>query len=141
MTFEFSAGAILYKKEQKQFYFALILDSYGRWTFPKGHLEKGEKPEKAARRELAEEIGVKDPKIIKLLEKIDYWFKLEGQLIHKFVYFYLMEAPPGTKLSPQETEIKEARWFEPQAAAAILGYKKDSLPALKKAFLKLKIVL
>ena len=141
MKFEFSAGGIIYRKTGQGFEFALILDSYGQWTFPKGHLENKEKPEKAATREVAEELGIQKLSQIKLLDKIDYWFKFEGETIHKFVYFYLMEAPKAAILKPQIAEIKEARWFSPQKARKLLGYKKDSLPLLEKAIQELKIVL
>lgn len=36
----------------------LILDVYGRWTFPKGHLEAGESWSEAAVREVREETGI-----------------------------------------------------------------------------------
>ncbi len=37
----------------------LIRDRNGHWVFPKGHLEPGETPEAAARREVLEETGVR----------------------------------------------------------------------------------
>lgn len=141
MKLEFSAGGIIFKKRGDEFQFALVLDSYGKWTFPKGHLEKQEKPESAAQREVSEEIGINDLKIIKILEKIDYWFKLSGETIHKYVYFYLMEAPAEAELHPQTQEIKDAQWFPSKETIARLGYKKDSVKVLRKAFAELKIVL
>lgn len=132
MKMEFSAGGIVYKKDSDEILFALILNSYGQWTFPKGHIEKGEQPEAAAVREVAEEIGLKKLKVIELIDKIDYWFKLENILYHKFVYFYLMEAPGDSSLIPQMDEIKEAAWLKPKTAAEHLKYKEDT-PLLKKA--------
>ena len=119
---------------------ALILDSYDHWTFPKGHIEKGEKPAVAAAREVGEEIGLENLKVIKELDKIDYWFKMKGELFHKFVYYFLMEASSQTALKPQTEEIKAAKWFSPEEARAILGYKKDSEELLKKALNELKKV-
>lgn len=137
MKMEFSAGGIVYKKEGQNFKVALILDSYDKWTFPKGHIEKGEKPENAARREVGEEIGVKEFYQVKLLDKINYWFKSPptggSETIHKFVYFYLMEVASKKVLKPQINEIKEVRWFKPEEALKILGYQKDSGELLKKA--------
>jgi 8-oxo-dGTP diphosphatase len=133
MKLEISSGGIIYRKGKGKLEIALVLDGFGRWTFPKGHIEKGEKPEEAGLREVGEEIGIHDLKIIKILKKIDYWFKLEGTLIHKYVYFFLMEAPPGAKLTFQKAELKDARWFTPQNALETLDYKKDNTPLLKKA--------
>jgi len=141
MKLEFSAGGIIFKNTTEGRQFALILDSYNKWTFPKGQIEKGEKPERAASREVGEELGLENLKIIKLLDKIDYWFRLRGELIHKYVYFYLMEAGPKAILKAQKGEVQEARWFLPQEALAILGYKKDSLKLLKNAFDELEIMI
>ena len=138
MKLEFSAGGIIYKYDGQEFSFVLILDSFGKWTFPKGHIEKGEKPELAAQREVGEEVGIKNLKVIKLIDKIDYWFKDKDELIHKFVYYFLMEAPKDAKLKPQVTEIQDGRWFSPKDAIKILDYKKDSEGLLKKAFAELK---
>lgn len=141
MKLEFAAGGIIFKKDGAKFKFALILDSYGKWTFPKGHLNQGEIPEIGARREVGEEIGLKNLQVIKRLAKIDYWFKLQGNLHHKYVYYFLMQAPLKTKLIPETSEIKDAQWFDPQKTLEILDYKKDSVSLLKHAFEALKIVL
>lgn len=137
MKFEFSAGGIVYCQKGKDYYFALILDSYGQWTFPKGKIEKGEKPEIAALREVEEETGLSNLRVVKLVKKIDYWFK-KPDLVHKFVYFYLMEASSNTELSHQKEEVKDAQWFRPNQAIKIIGYKKDDLPLLKEALAILK---
>ena len=128
---EFSAGGIVYKRDAQEEKFVLILNSYGQWTFPKGHIEKGESPEQAALREVAEEIGLTDLKIITQIDKIDYWFKLEGHLYHKYVYFFLMEAPPTAELKPQEAEIGDAAWFSAKETLKRLYYKDDT-PLFKK---------
>ena len=129
---EFSAGGIVYKKEDEKIQFALILNSYNEWTFPKGHIEKGEKPEETAKREVGEEIGLGDLKIINLIDKIDYWFKLKDILYHKFVYFYLMETASDSKLEAQVSEIKKAVWMSGEEAEKNLKYKEDT-PLLRKA--------
>jgi len=135
MRFEFSAGGIIYKSlPDKKIELALILDPYGKWTFPKGKIEKKELPEIAAKREVSEELGITKLEVIGLLEKIDYWFKEGDVLIHKFVYFYLMRAGRKTVLKAQSSEIKDAKWFGPDEALNILGYKKDNEALLEKAF-------
>lgn len=134
MRLEFSAGGIIYQNlPDKKFELALILDPYGKWTFPKGKIEKQELPELAAKREVAEELGIAEPEIVTLLEKIDYWFKKSDILIHKFVYFYLMRASEKTVLRAQSSEIKDAKWFGPDEALNILGYKKENEALLQKA--------
>jgi len=140
MKFEFSAGGLVYKKQKTKIEFALILNHDQKWTFPKGHIEKGEKTEDAAKREVGEEIGVEILTIDVLLEKIDYWFVFKNEKIHKFVYFYLMKAPPTTKLNPQLDEVGDAQWFSPEKTMKVIHYKED-VNLLKQAFKKLEITI
>lgn len=141
MKLEFSAGGIVYKKydsELPTIQFALILNHDKKWTFPKGHIERGEKPEEAAIREVGEEIGILDLKVENLLEKIDYWFVFKDEKIHKYVYFYLMEAPCNSELIPQEEEIGDAKWVTPEELKNSIHYKED-IRIVQKAFDLLKI--
>lgn len=134
MKMEFSAGGVVYFKDGCQSKAALILDSYGKWTFPKGHIEKGEKPEEAAKREVAEEIGITNITRTDLLGKIDYWFKAKNELIHKFVYFYLMQADKEIELQAQTSEITDAQWIEIEEVSKYLSYKADLQEIFPKAY-------
>ena len=130
---EFSAGGIVYRKKGGQVEIALILDPYKKWTFPKGRIEKNESPERAAVREVGEEIGISNLRPIRLVDKIDYWFRREGELYHKFVYFFLLEAPIEGKLKHQKEEILDVRWFKPEKSLEAVGYRKDDVPLLQKS--------
>src|SRR6266702_2547862 len=56
---ETSAGGVVFRRgPDGQVRFLLIRDSYKNWGFPKGHLESGEPPADAARREVTEETGL-----------------------------------------------------------------------------------
>ena len=57
---EESSGGVIYRRSGKAIKFALILDSYGKWTFPKGHVDEKEKPEEAAERDIAENLLYKN---------------------------------------------------------------------------------
>ncbi|MBU4310579.1 NUDIX domain-containing protein, partial [bacterium] len=48
---EFSAGGIVIKREKSKIKVLLIKDGYGKWTWPKGNIDKGESSEDAALRE------------------------------------------------------------------------------------------
>ena len=70
---------------------ALVQKEY--WDLPKGHIEKGESPEGAAKREVKEETGLKNIDFIKgFKETIKYFFKWENKNVLKFVTFYLAES-------------------------------------------------
>ena len=90
MPREVSAGAIIFRKEGNLNYYLLLHYTSGHWEFPKGHIEKGENEIETVKREIAEETGLKDIKIIDgFKERIKYFFKnnynLEGEEKKKYV--------------------------------------------------------
>jgi DNA ligase D-like protein (predicted 3'-phosphoesterase) len=88
---EKSAGIVVFRKNRERKYLLLHYES-GHWDFPKGHIEKGESEKEAAKRELKEETGVKDIKFIEgFKENIRYFYRRDGQLMHKEVVFFLGE--------------------------------------------------
>jgi len=76
MPKEQSAGAIVFRKENDVNYYLLLHYGSGHWEFPKGHIEKGESEEETVRREIFEETGINDLKIIPGFKKyIKYFFR------------------------------------------------------------------
>lgn len=139
MKLEFSAGGIVYRKKSGKYKMLLIRDPFDRWAFPKGHFKKGEKPEEAALREVSEETGLKvdDLKIVSDLGKTDFWFRYKKDLIHKTVYWFLMEAF-SDKVRPQKKEkISEVKWVNIDNVLKESAYK-DMEPVLKKAISRLR---
>lgn len=136
---EFAAGGIIFRKKKNKIQIAFILDPYGKWAFAKGHLHKNESLEEAARREVEEETGLKNLKIIRKLGKMDFWFRRQsGTLVHKFVHYFLMQAPASAKFVPQvEEKIFKAKWVDLEKALDFCGYK-NTKPLLKKAILMIK---
>lgn len=96
MPKEQSAGAVIFYIENKQPYYLLLHYPTGKrtkkeyWDFPKGHLEKGETEQQAARREVAEETGLEDISFSPgFQERIHYYFRVQGKTIFKTVVFFL----------------------------------------------------
>ncbi|HJH13621.1 DNA mismatch repair protein MutT [Brevibacterium sp. HMSC08F02] len=81
------------------------------WCLPKGHLEAGETPAQAARREVAEETGI-EGKVIAPLGSVDYWFSAAGFRIHKVVHHFLLRAVGGelTVENDPDHEAVAAEW-------------------------------
>ena len=72
---ETSAGGVVFRREAGITRFLLIRDSYRNWGFPKGHLESGEPPAEAARREVKEETGLEDLVLHGPIKVIDWYFR------------------------------------------------------------------
>lgn len=93
------------------------------WTFPKGHIEKGETPKKAALREVWEETGW-ECKIIRPLFIARYNFKRNEKPVSKTVRWYLME-PLLKSGKPMAGEILSAQWTSLKNARKRLKYESD----------------
>ena len=89
MKEEHSIAAVVYYENQ----YLLLKYGLGHWGFVKGHKEKGESDKETILRELEEETGITDAKIIGDFKKdFDYYFKFKGEKIHKSVTCYLIES-------------------------------------------------
>lgn len=80
------------------------------WGCPKGHIEPGEAPLQAARRELMEETGLEIKKLLHdcpILEEF-WWMKNEERQL-KRVLFFIAEVDGQVLL--QKNEISDGRWF------------------------------
>lgn len=138
---EYSAGGIVFRRTPAGPEIAFLLDPFRKWTFAKGHIERGESVRSAAVREVKEEMGIGRLRLVAPLGRIDWWFREQrgsahsprGARVHKFAYYFLMEVPPYTQLRPQKSElIKAVRWVPLRSALRFSNYK-DVLPALKNA--------
>jgi mutator protein MutT len=87
---------------------------------PKGHLDGGETPEAAAKREVAEETGV-TAELIDKLGDVEYSYERRGRRRAKRVAFYLFEYRSG-RLEDHDQEIEDARWMPLERAAEELTY-------------------
>ncbi|MBI4371220.1 MAG: NUDIX domain-containing protein [Elusimicrobia bacterium] len=94
-----------------------------RWTFPKGHLEKGETPLKAALREVEEETGWRC-RSLGPLGVAGYRFRRNGRPVAKTVRWYRMEPVERTG-RPDAVEIMTTRWVDFRATAGKLSYPSD----------------
>lgn len=141
MKLEFSAGSIVYRKKENNVEFLLILDAYGKWAIPKGHIEKKEKPLDAALRETKEETGLTKLEVINELGKSDFWFKAHydsNELIHKYVYYFLFKTSEKDKINFQKEEIQDAKWYPENEALEKIGYK-NLIPILQNAINEIKM--
>jgi 8-oxo-dGTP pyrophosphatase MutT (NUDIX family) len=130
---EFSAGGVVIKDKKEVL---LIKNPSNIWTFPKGHIEKGETKEQAAIREVKEETNI-DAEIVDYLGEISYFFSWGGVRIYKTVYFFLMKYISGIPVP--SWEVKDARFFSFDKAKKLLKYKGDK-EIFQKALKKISLL-
>jgi 8-oxo-dGTP pyrophosphatase MutT (NUDIX family) len=125
---EHSAGGVVFRRLDRRVLIGLIKDSYHKWTFPKGHLEKSETPAQAALRETHEEMGLQRLRLVAKLGDISIKFKDRyvqiGTTVQKRIDFFLMETPANERGKPERDEgINEIRWVPYRQAARFASYK------------------
>jgi 8-oxo-dGTP pyrophosphatase MutT (NUDIX family) len=121
-----SAGGVVYRRRGSRTEVALIsVGEAARWQLPKGLVGRGESPEEAALREVAEETGLRC-EVVTELERVEYWYFSKGGVrrvrFHKFVHFYLMRHVSGD-VSGHDDEVNEARWVSVEEAEGMLAFK------------------
>lgn len=138
---EKSAGAIIFRREKDAIFYLLlhypgINRKGGHWEFAKGHIEEGEDYEKTVRREVFEETGLKDIKILDgFKEHIKYFFRgkedlKKGPIIFKLVTFFVAETKTrDVKLSMEHDGFL---WLQIEDAIRQVTYK-NAKELLKKS--------
>ncbi len=112
-----AAGGAVLNSEGK----LLMIFRNEKWDLPKGKIEKKETPEKAAVREVEEECGISDLKIVRKLSPTYHTYMQHEELILKKTWWYEMKTSASEKLVPQEEEgITKVEWMsEPEVGKAL----------------------
>jgi len=118
-----AAGCVVYRYDtQGALWLLLILDRYGRWTIPKGHLEDGESDAEAAVREVFEETGIHG-ELGPLIGRIEYRvLSKKGEWRLKQVAFFLLRTTAATVSLQADEGIHAAEWLSPDAALGRIDY-------------------
>ena len=147
MVREFSAGGVVVRKMRGRWYLAVIEPHSDRprrniqlrkskrtptdaelVALPKGTIDKGEKPEQTALREVREETGVRAEMVAKLADIKYIYVRNWGDhaRVFKIVSFYLLIYRSGRlgDISPaMRVEVQNAFWLPLEEATAKLSYK------------------
>ena len=123
---EVSAGGVVFRLAAARGasvpHYLLIRDSYRNWGFPKGHLEAGEGPERAAVREVGEETGLEALVVEGEIDTIDWYFRFRGRLIHKVCHFFLMETTSEATCPQRAEGITACCWVPFEDAMRMISY-------------------
>lgn len=120
---ELAAGGVVGRRGKVLLVQVKNLEGEIVWTFPKGHLEKGETWLAAALREVEEETGWRC-RSRGLLSNVTYRFTRKGRPVFKRVRWYRMEPVEKTG-RPDAGEIRRTKWVAAAAAARSLSYPGD----------------
>lgn len=106
----------------------LFIFRRGKWDLPKGKLDKGEKLETCAVREVQEETGLRNVQLREPLT-ITYHTYYEGtKFILKESHWFCMKVTGDQKLIPQKDEdIQEIRWV---SLMKVHAYLKQAFPTI-----------
>jgi len=100
----------------------LMIYRRDKWDLPKGKIDKGETPEKAALREVEEECGVSGLKIVRTLSPTYHTYKEGEKLILKKTHWYEMRTNDAKHLVPQAEEgITKCEWRNKAGVAEALN--------------------
>jgi 8-oxo-dGTP pyrophosphatase MutT (NUDIX family) len=102
-----AAGGMVYNAKGER----LFIYRFGKWDLPKGKIERNESHEQAAVREVQEETGLLEVKVVEELPSTFHIFDHKGKKVLKRTYWFKMIYTGKTDPKPQlEEEITEAIW-------------------------------
>jgi ADP-ribose pyrophosphatase YjhB (NUDIX family) len=124
-SFSHSAGGVVINSRGE----VLIVNQRdASWSLPKGKINPGEDPRDAAMREIIEESGVRDLKLIKFLKSYSRYAMsntgMEDTKKLKRMTMYLFSSTE-TELKPMDPRITEARWVPKEEVVNMLSHPKD----------------
>lgn len=113
------------------------------WALPGGAIETLERAKDVLKRELEEEIGLTDVKVIRPLWFVEYFFKFKQINQHQYIIGYLLDTDDENIINKEEFDgIEEGkeivyRWFDIDTIKDVKvkpNYLKDKLINIKEEF-------
>lgn len=123
MNDSYSAGGVVVRDGL----IALTNQNSRSWSLPKGHIDPGETPIEAAKREITEETGIEDLSLVKDLgvyqrKRLGKYNEdlAETKHIHMFLF-----TTSQTALKPTDPQNPKAGWFTVSEVPKVLSHRKD----------------
>lgn len=122
-----AGGGLVYNKKGE----VLFIFRGGKWDLPKGGTEKWEEIEDTAMREVEEETGVGQLRIIKKLQKTYHVFKRNGIYKLKITHWFEMQSDfEGIPVGQIEEGIEKVAWIHPNDIPEILKKSYENIKLL-----------
>ncbi|HSW66057.1 MAG TPA: NUDIX domain-containing protein [Bacillota bacterium] len=121
---ETTAGGVIFRRNAKtnQLEILLIQDAKERWTIPKGHVEEGEEPKQTAEREINEETGLKEMRVMNWLGKVSFRYRRGQTLVLMTMHIYLVHGQGDTNDLNPEDWLNDIKWFPASVAIDKIAY-------------------
>lgn len=132
---ETTSGGVVFRRGDKGgIEILLIRDAKNRWTIPKGHVEEGEEPKQTAEREIREETGLQEMKVMQWLGKVNFQYRRNRTLVLMTMHIYLVEGQGNTNRLHPEEWLSDIKWLPAAEAVDAIAY--DDISKLMLAGLK-----
>ena len=120
-----SAGGVILNREGKVLTLHRRIE--GTWVLPKGRVEPGESLRQTALREVDEETGLKDLKIVKEIGLVRYIFFWRPDNVNykKTVHYFLMKLNGDDANMKLEPDFAEHSWLAIEEAVKRLTFDND----------------
>ncbi len=121
---ETTSGGVIWRRNPttKALELLLIQDAKNRWTIPKGHVEPGEEPRATAEREIREETGLQDMKVMSWLGKVNFRYRRNHTLVLMTMHIYLVQALGKTHELNGEEWLNDMQWLPAYEAIDKIAY-------------------
>ncbi len=118
-----TSGGVVFRRTPKNGVdILLIQDAKDRWTIPKGHIEEGESPKQTAEREVGEETGLQEVRVMNWLGKINFRYRRQQSLVLMTTDIFLVEAKGNTDGIKAEDWMNGIKWFSAAEALDKIEY-------------------
>lgn len=123
-----SAGGVVFRRaaDPDGVQILVLQHDGGKWMLPKGTIETGETPEAVALREVREETGLSNVRVVTDLgeEHYSFFWRTEDTYYDKTVHYFLLEFLGGEDARPQREEgFVAAEWVSVDEAMTRIKYK------------------
>lgn len=121
---ETTSGGIIFRRSEKtgELEILLIKDAKNRWTIPKGHVEEGEEPKDTAAREITEETGLQEMKVMDWLGKVNFRYRRNHTLVLMTMHIFLVQGLGDTNRLHPEDWLSDIQWLPAAKAVESIAY-------------------